>query len=274
MEGVSVMKKYMYYVVVAVVACLVGGGVTFAYLKSTPKEINSTKNEYKEEENKQSKSINDSEVKNKLYSLLTSASDGRVYQKTKTTSSNLSDEKKVLGTINYLVLNQESLVNFANGKYSISLENVKKYVKILFNTEIESNPEAVASIYSQTPLVVLEGQNYVFNLEFYDDGTTPVVPVKQTFLDPDVIYDRVEINDDEVYLYDKTILNNSIDWSNTGYGEISKFDGTGKVEEDGSLLEIKDYFKKYPDYFTEYKHTFKINDDGTYTYVASEPVKD
>ncbi len=50
---------------------------------------------------------------------------------------------------------------------------------------------------------------------------------------------------------------------------IYKFDGSGKLQIDDN----RKLFDEHPEYFTNYKLTFKDNGDGTYTFVSNEPIK-
>ena len=51
---------------------------------------------------------------------------------------------------------------------------------------------------------------------------------------------------------------------------------TKNIDELIKKIEVKEnvdkLYENYPEYFTEYKLTFKDNKDGSYTFVSNEPI--
>lgn len=263
------MKKYVPYVATTLIAFAFGAGIVYMTTrKDTPSLDN---NPSKEEE----KTISQSEVDNKLYPLLKSTYSSRSYQKNIVTATDLTVDQISLGVVNYIVLNHEDEIQIKNGAYTISLATINKYADMLYGRTIDKLPVSVAPVYSHNTLLYGDDNSneLTINMEFYSEGTKPSETSWFTDIkDKDVIYDRVEVSKDEVYVYDKTILNNNISWSGpVQTGTISKFDGTGTINCEQNC-DIKSLYKNHPDYFTTYKHIFKMSSEGEYKYISSEPV--
>lgn len=280
-------KKVVIYVSGLILAFSVGISMAFVILNSPnrrEKEVRDSSNVDEVVDDKHEiKKVSNEDLNKKLYSLLQSSWNQRVYQNVKFDSSKLSLEKIVLSTANYIALNHENeLMNLTefNGVsgyfYGISFENIKKYSKILFGKDINSLPAYVSTIYSHSTWLDydVKTSSMVFNLEFYEQGTKPSQVLQEDLgwsKDKDVIFEKTEIVGDEVFVYDKLILNADIDF-NFDKGKISKFDGSDTIDCTKNC-DIESLQKSYPDYFTTYKHTFKIRNNGEYyTYISSEPI--
>lgn len=258
------MKKTSYVIIALVIlVALIGGSYL---LFGRPKG--------EEQEKKDEVKISNTDIENKLYPLLKSSSKSRIYKKDKVTAEKVSNEQIILGTITYVILNHENELNKKDNGYEISFETIEKYALKLYGKKIDvknAKVDTLFNIHSQTSFVTADKKSeiYKFNFDFLEDDAKPKDLLTE-YHDMDVIYNKVEVDKDTVTLYDKVIVNSDFDFSNE-IATISKLDGSAKKELD-KFGTIKDVNQKYPEYFTEFKHTFKINEDKTYTYVSSEPI--
>lgn len=258
------MKKTSYVIIALVVLVALIGGAYLLFGKQ--------KND--DSEKKEETTISNTDIENKLYPLLKSSNKSRVYKKDKVTAEKVSNEQVILGTTTYVILNHESELNKEDDGYTISFETIEKYAEKLYGKKIDvknAKVNTLFNIHSQTSFVTVDKKSgvYKFNFDFLEDDAEPKDLLNE-YHDMDVIYEKVEVNKDTVTIYDKVIVNSDFDFSNE-IATISKLDGSDKKELD-RFGTIKDVDKKYPEYFTEFKHTFKINEDKTYTYISSEPI--
>lgn len=255
------MKKTWLYALVVLIIVAVVGGSFFLFKKPQTDDT----------EKKEDVKISNSDVQNKLYPVLKSSNESKIYKKNKISKDNVTNEQMILGTITYIILNHESEIE--NGS-KISFSTIEKYAEKLYGKKIEvknAKVETIANIHSQSTFATMDkkAETYKLNFEFLEDDAKPKDLLGE-YHDMDVIYDKVEVKDDKVVLYDKMIVNGEFDWSKE-VATISKYDDSDKKELD-KISSIDDVYKKYPEYFTNFKHTFKINEDKTYTYISSEPI--
>ena len=277
------MKKVLPYILVGLIALGVGAGATYYFVTQKDNQ-NSSNNEVDNKPEKEEKNlvVSESDLKNKILPLIGSTHYSRVYQNKKVTANDLADDLKAIGAIAYVALNEEQEISTkeVDGKteYSITLDTIKKYSKKLYGSELKLNdpPEALCKIRELSCSLLLEEKSknsYTFDLEFYASGSKPATIFESNGV-TDVIYEKMETSEHEIYVYDKMIVNSEFDWSSEGSAKFSKLDGSGEVTINPFAEAIENIYKKYPDYFTRFKHTFKANDDGSYTYISSEPLVD
>ena len=154
------------------------------------------------------------------------------------------------------IISAKDVIKYANKFYNLSLsEDAYKSVKTLKNQ-------------GQTDI---QG---IYLTKFNNEDVYYVYLVADEESESNVnTYYKLEKTDNNIYLYYKAIYNYFDGYDNHESDDnlmiIYKFDGSGKLQIDDN----RKLFDEHPEYFTDYKLTFKDNGDGTYTFVSNEPVK-
>ncbi len=250
-------EKIMQYIIIGLLVII----IVILLVKDFKKEDKANLNDsnVKQVENKMI--LSETEVK-KYQALVSSTEKSTVYKNSKTFAKDLSDEQKVLNVIKYMLITGE-----ASGNEYIKTDLIKNKVESIYKTKITKLPEELVSknSYLRSDFILID-DIYALN-ETYDG--------KYSYLENETLFvDKAEKEGNNVYLYEKLIVN--IDLGESGCGDISKLDGSSKVNtydvfKQEQCPTDKELYNKYPEYYTTFKHTFKLNGNNI-EYISSEIV--
>ncbi len=201
-----------------------------------------------------------------------------IYGNKKVNVSSFSEETLLYNVLIYLMINNELEYYYNGTSYCILIDQLTDSVKKIYNYEInkQSLPNFLSGPLSQS--MELSLSDTITGIKTYE-GFDKIEDIKSLNSVPasNIMYEKMEIVDSNIYLYIKKIMNDDMDWSDTGWGSFTKRDGSGKIEiteenTPSGIINVKDLYKKYPEYFTTYKHTFRKNSDGSILYISTEPI--
>lgn len=177
-----------------------------------------------------------------------------VYKNEKVTIDNLTDEFKLYNAIN----NMCELGETTKDTKEYDFYDLQERASKMYNSSVATLPNYLMDYADQVRSYILNDETYVVNNEGYGYGC-------HHGMSDYTMFDHIESDEDNIYLFDRTIVN----FVTIGEGSsISKLDGSGTVLE--TTFDAKKAYEEYPDYFTDFVHTFK-KVDGNIVYISSEP---
>ena len=160
-----------------------------------------------------------------------------------------------------------------NKGHIISAKEVIKYANKFYNLKLSDDAYREIKELKNQSQTDIQG---IFLTELNNEDVYFVYLIEESEPDENEVsntYYKLEKDNNNIYLYYKAIYNYFNDYLvDSEEGDVTiiyKYNGTDKVEVKENVDKL---YENYPEYFTEYKLTFKDNKDGSYTFVSNEPI--
>ena len=200
-----------------------------------------------------------------------------LYQSTAVNSIDLDIKYKILNTIRFLLiykpdafLQEKGSVLYGNEQsYTsklnyISVLNLKSYIEKFYNSKLDDDYYKDITHLRYIGIDSMEGADIInFNGQYYvvDLGTSDLNVKEEVNITAH--NNRIEKEDGYIYYYTSVINNLHCHYENCYIGEMV----------DSNKISGEITYDRYKSYYNDWKLTFKDNDDGTYTFISSEPLK-